>query len=56
MDAARAIAITEFPSELMSEDAFKKRYETFHEELSVLPNTATATAAISELAQGRFRS
>ena len=53
MDAARAIAITEAPRGVLSEDAYKMFYETFHEELDVLPNTATATAAISELVQGR---
>ena len=54
MDAARAIAITEFPN-VLSSDGFKKQYEFFHEELDVLPNTATVTAAIAELAQGRLR-
>ena len=29
-------------------------YENFPDELNVLPNTATATAAIGELAQGKI--
>ena len=53
MDAARAVAITEFPSQLTT-DHFKKFYEKFPDEIDVLPNTATATAAVAELAQGKI--
>ena len=55
MDAARAIAITEFQSQTMT-DTIKKKYESIPDELDVLPNPAQATAAIGELAQGRLRS
>ena len=54
MDGARAIAIMEFPSHVANKEFFKKRYESFHDELGALPDTATATAAIAELAEGRF--
>ena len=54
MDGARAVAIMEFPSHVANREFFKKRYENFHDELGVLPDTATATAAIAELAEGRF--
>ena len=54
MDGARAVAITEVPSHVANKEVMKKRYEDLHDELGVLPDTATATAAIAELADGRF--
>ena len=54
MDGARAVAITEVPSHVVNDDLIKKHYEDFHDELGVLPDTATATAAIAELAEGKF--
>lgn len=52
MDAARAIAITEAPSQLVT-DAYKMNRERIHEELEVLLNATTSTAATADLAQGR---
>ena len=54
MDGARAVAITEFPSHVANKEFFKKRYEEYHDTLEDLPDTAAATAAIAELAEGRF--
>ena len=54
MDGARAVAITEVTSHVLNDDLLKKRYEDFHDELGVLPDTATAAAAIVELAEGRL--
>ena len=52
MDAARAVAITAFPSP-PSANEFEKMYPNFRDELDVLPNTATATAAVEQLVQGK---
>ena len=52
MDGTRAVAITEIPSQLVSDDAFQQEYERIRDEIGVLPDTATATAAIAELAEG----
>ena len=52
MDAARAVAITGFPSPPGANE-FEKMYPNFRDELDVLPNTATATAAIEQLVQGK---
>ena len=54
MDGARAVAITEVPSHVVNDDLVKKHYEELNDVLGVLPETATATAAIAELAEGRF--
>ena len=56
MDGERAVAITEVPSHVVNGDLIKKHYEELNDVLEVLPDTATATAAIAELAEGRFDS
>ena len=52
MDATRAVAITSFPTQ-RDADVYKKLYERFSDELDVLPDTATATAAIEDLVRGK---
>ena len=52
MDATRAVAITSFPTQ-RDADVYKKQYEHFPDELDVLPDTATATAAIEDLVHGK---
>ena len=51
MDDPRAVAISEVPSQVIARRS--KIYEEFHEELGAIPDAATATEAIEELAQGR---
>ena len=51
--AAGAVAITEFPLEVKN-DGFDDVYESCYDERDVLPSTAIATAAITELAKGKL--